>query len=193
MQKKHPHFVVQLCYKFNLHQILNRRADLYTSKHLTHFASQIASAMAFLEEKDIVHRELKAANLLVTDDAECKLSGFHCALTTAKAKESLIAKEYTVTANPRWTAPEVYTTEAHYTSKSDVWSFAMLLIELFTHGSEPYQGVGNHDIKAIVTSGTLPRIHRTCPSNIQSVIMQSLKRPASQRPAFVTVHEMLTH
>ncbi len=192
MQKKHPHLIVQLCYKFNLQEIINQHADIYTNKHLTHFASQITSAMAFLEEKHIVHRELKAANVLVSDDAECMLSGFHSALTAAKAKESEVAKDYTVTANPRWTAPEVYTGEVPYTSKSDVWSFGMLLIELFSQGSEPYQGIGNHTIKAIVTGGIMPKMPRSCPSNLQSLITQCLQTTASDRPTFVAVQRMIT-
>ena len=148
--------------------------------------------MAFLEEKGIVHRDLRAADILVTNDADCKLSGFHCALTAAKAEEGMAAKTYAMTANPRWTAPEVYTGEVPYTSKSDVWSFGTLLIELFSQGSEPYQGIGNHTIKAIVTGVIMPKMPRSCPSNLQSLITQCLQTTASDRPTFVAVQRMIT-
>ena len=193
MQRKQPHLIVELCYQINLQQILYQHADLYTNKHLAYFASQVGSAMAFLEEKDIVHRQLKAANVLVTKDAECKLSGFHCALTTAKANEGPVAKEYATTTNPRWAAPEVYTAEAQYTSKSDVWSFGMLLIELFTYGLEPYHGVGNHSIRSLVMSGVLPKIPHTCPHNMQALIMKCLQRTASQRPSLTGVRKVLAN
>ena len=193
MQRKQPHLIVELCYQINLQQILYQHADLYTNKHLAYFASQVGSAMAFLEEKDIVHRQLKAANVLVTNDAECKLSGFHCALTTAKANEGSVAKEYATTTNPRWAAPEVYTAEAQYTSKSDVWSFGMLLIELFTYGLEPYHGIGNHSIRSLVLSGVLPKIPHTCPHSMQSLIMKCLQRTVSQRPSLTGVRKVLTN
>ena len=186
-----PHLAVELCYNLNLQQIVKQHGNLYTSEHLTHFASQIVSAMAFLEKNDIVHRELKAANVLVTDDAECKLSGFHCALTTAKAQESLVAKQYSITANPRWTAPEVYTTEAHYTSKSDVWSFGALLIELFTHGSEPYHRVSLADVKAMLTHGTPPDTPHNCPLTMQSHINSCLQMSQSDRPSFSALKRAL--
>ena len=191
MQKKHPHLIVQLCYKFNLQEIINQHADIYTNKHLTHFASQITSAMAFLEEKHIVHRELKAANVLVSDDAECMLSGFHSALTAAKAKESEVAKDYTVTANPRWTAPEVYTGEVPYTSKSDVWSFGTLLIELFSQGSEPYHHVSLADVKAMLAHGTPPDIPHNCPLSVQSHIKSCLQINQSDRPSFSALMHVL--
>ena len=186
-----PHLIVELCYNLNLQQIMSQHADLYMSEHLVHFASQIASAMAYLEEKGIVHRQLKAANVLVTNDAECKLSGFHCALTAAKAEENLVVKEYNLIANPRWTAPEVYTGEAHYTSKADVWSFGMLLIELFTHGLEPYHYVSLADVKTMLAHGTPPDIPRNCPLSIQSHIESCLRKIQSERPSFSALKEKL--
>ena len=186
-----PHIIVESCFKLNLQQIVQQHSDLYTSEHLSHFASQIASAMAFLEEKDIVHRELKAANVLVSEGADCKLSGFHCTLTIAKAREPFIAKEYAMVSNPRWTAPEVYTADPQYTSKSDVWSFGMVLVELFTQGYEPYSHVGLREVRAMVTNGTQPDIPRNCPVMIQSCIQNCLQQSQSQRPSFAFLQEEL--
>ena len=186
-----PHLVVELCYDLNLQQIMKQHGDIYSSEHLARFGFEIASAMAFLEEKGIVHRDLRAANILVTNDADCKLSGFHCALTAAKAEEGMAAKTYAMTANPRWTAPEVYTEKVPYTSKSDVWSFGTLLIELFSQGSEPYHHVSLADVKAMLAHGTPPDIPHNCPLSVQSHIKSCLQINQSDRPSFSALMHVL--
>ena len=187
VQKHPPHLIVELCYQDNMQQVVSQHAELYSNHHLMHFASQIASAMAFLEDKDIVHRELKAANVLLSNDADCKLSGFHCAVTTTKANEAFTAKEYAMVSNPRWTAPEVYTADPQYTSKSDVWSFGMVLVELFTQGCEPYHKIKDQNVKVVITNGTPPDIPYSCPHNIQSLIKRCVQSNPSQRPSFKDV------
>ena len=186
-----PHLVVELCYDLNLQQIMKQHGDIYSSEHLTRFGFEIASAMAFLEEKGIVHRDLRAANILVTNDADCKLSGFHCALTAAKTEEGMAVKTYAMTANPRWAAPEVYTGEIPYTSKSDVWSFGTLLIELFSQGSEPYHHVSLADVKAMLAHGTPPDIPHNCPLSVQSHIKSCLQINQSDRPSFSALMHVL--
>ena len=59
----------------------------------------------------------------------------------------------------KWTAPEA-ATKKEYTTKSDVWSFGILLFELITHGSNPYPGMSNNEaLQAVLTGYRMPRVN----------------------------------
>ncbi|GMT09271.1 hypothetical protein PFISCL1PPCAC_568, partial [Pristionchus fissidentatus] len=99
-------------------------------------AQKIACAMAHLEKLGIVHRDLAARNVLVGVDHNCiKLADFGLARRVLdsgyyKASKGLFAY--------KWTAPEAWSAEAaqrgKFTSASDVWSFAVVLWELYSDG-----------------------------------------------------------
>ena len=65
----------------------------------------------------------------------------------------------------RWTAPEALS-EQIFTHKSDVWSYAVLLHELFTNGETPYKGKSNEQVWVEVRNGyRLPRAD-DCPESV---------------------------
>ena len=58
----------------------------------------------------------------------------------------------------KWTAPEA-ATKKEYTTKSDVWSFGILLYELVTHGSNPYPGMSNNEaLQAVLNGYRMPKV-----------------------------------
>lgn len=89
----------------------------------------VLEALAFLHRRNIIHRDLKAANILVTKDHVIKLADFGVAITDDKQISE-------VAGSPYWMAPEVI--KEHKSSfASDIWSFGITMIELFT-GNPPY-------------------------------------------------------
>ena len=59
----------------------------------------------------------------------------------------------------KWTAPEA-ATKKEYTTKSDVWSFGILLYELITHGSNPYPGMSNNEaLQAVLSGYRMPKVN----------------------------------
>ncbi|KAK7082492.1 Tyrosine-protein kinase srk3 [Halocaridina rubra] len=98
--------------------------------------AQVGSGMAYLEREGIVHRDLAARNVLIGEGINVKIADFGLARVM---KEEVYERQSDGKLPIKWTAPEAMT-HNKYTSKSDVWSYGILLHEIITHGDPPYAG-----------------------------------------------------
>uniref|UniRef100_A0A8I3WPC3 Receptor-type tyrosine-protein kinase FLT3 n=1 Tax=Callithrix jacchus TaxID=9483 RepID=A0A8I3WPC3_CALJA len=112
--------------------------NVLTFEDLLCFAYQVAKGMEFLEFKSCIHRDLAARNVLVTHGKVVKICDF------GLARDIMNDSNYVVRGNARlpvkWMAPESLF-EGIYTIKSDVWSYGILLWEIFSLGVNPYPGI----------------------------------------------------
>ena len=92
--------------------------------------------MSHLERKGLIHRDLAARNVLIGENLLTKVADFGLARV-------IVDNEYSAHQGARfpvkWTSPEAIQF-GRFTVKSDVWSFGILLMELFTYGQVPYPG-----------------------------------------------------
>uniref|UniRef100_A0A8C0JM67 Tyrosine-protein kinase n=1 Tax=Canis lupus dingo TaxID=286419 RepID=A0A8C0JM67_CANLU len=155
---------------------------------LLSFACQVAEGMSYLEERRIVHRDLAARNVLVGDDLACKVADFGLARLL---KEDIYSPSSGCKIPVKWTAPEAANYRI-YSPKSDVWSFGVLLYEVFTHGQCPYEGLSNHEALQQVTRGyRLPR-PAACPAEVYTLMLECWKGSPARRPAFATLQDRLS-
>ncbi|XP_052527376.1 receptor-type tyrosine-protein kinase FLT3 isoform X4 [Tympanuchus pallidicinctus] len=112
--------------------------NVLTFEDLLCFSYQVAKGMEFLESKSCIHRDLAARNILVTRGKVMKICDF------GLARDVVNDSNYIVQGNVRlpvkWMAPESLF-EGMYTMKSDVWSYGILLWEIFSLGVNPYPGI----------------------------------------------------
>lgn len=103
---------------------------------IRNFVRQILTGLAYLHDKDIIHRDIKGANILVDNKGGIKISDFGISkkvetglLTSGNHRPSLQGSVF-------WMAPEVVK-QTSYTRKADIWSLGCLVVEMFT-GTHPY-------------------------------------------------------
>uniref|UniRef100_A0A8C3RMY3 Src-related kinase lacking C-terminal regulatory tyrosine and N-terminal myristylation sites n=1 Tax=Chelydra serpentina TaxID=8475 RepID=A0A8C3RMY3_CHESE len=155
--------------------------------HLISIACQVADGMTYLEEQHIVHRDLAARNILVGDNLTCKIADFGLARLL---KDDIYSTSGSTKIPVKWTAPEVANYRT-YSLKSDVWSYGILLYEVFTHGQTPYEGMTNQEtIQQIIMGYRLPR-PSTCPPEIYIIMLECWKGNTEERPTFLALREKL--
>eukprot|EP00035_Acanthoeca_spectabilis_P023198 m.448241 g.448241 ORF g.448241 m.448241 type:complete len:623 (-) comp19633_c0_seq1:148-2016(-) len=162
----------------DLRQVLENlnksRIELTLAEHI-HVSQNVAAGMLYLASKQFIHRDLRARNCFVsiTDngDTVVKIADF------GMSSVFVDADNYAVGDNPvdhaiRWMAPESMKS-LKFTLRSDVWSFGMVLYEIFTYGGVPFQGVPESGLRAHVLAKKTPPIPKNCTSKIVSRLMEA--------------------
>ncbi|XP_021047639.1 tyrosine-protein kinase HCK [Mus pahari] len=154
---------------------------------LIDFSAQISEGMAFIEQRNYIHRDLRAANILVSASLVCKIADFGLA-------RIIEDNEYTAREGAKfpikWTAPEAINFGS-FTIKSDVWSFGILLMEIVTYGRIPYPGMSNPEvIRALEHGYRMPRPDN-CPEELYSIMIRCWKNRPEERPTFEYIQSVL--
>ena len=178
----------------------------YTLKlsQLITMCTQISAAMAYLEEKNCILRNLAARNILVGDRLICKISNFSSARFVTRSYDSTEGGIYTYAESGvmvyedqkytriaiKWAAPEAANNN-RFSSRSDMWSFGVVLSEIITLGSMPYPKMTNQETLDNVTKGyRMPR-PADCPEKLYSIMLNCWNSQFTERPSFSSVNQML--
>ncbi|KAH0571605.1 Kinase, STE STE20 [Spironucleus salmonicida] len=134
--------VMEYCSAGALTDLMRESARVLDEKEAAYVIKQSLQALKFLHDQKILHRDVKANNLLVSDDGIIKLADFgvsHQLTQTCEKRKSVIGTPY-------WMAPEIYQGEA-YSYPSDIWALGITLIEIL-EGKPPLAGI--HPMRAMM-------------------------------------------
>ncbi|KAK6303944.1 tyrosine-protein kinase HCK [Coregonus clupeaformis] len=154
---------------------------------LIDFSAQIAEGMAYIEQRNYIHRDLRAANILVSKALVCKIADFGLA-------RIIEDNEYTAREGAKfpikWTAPEAIN-YGSFTIKSDVWSFGILLTEIISYGRTPYPGMTNPEVIRSLERGYRMQRTDSCPQELYDVMLECWKNKPEDRPTFEYLQSVL--
>jgi len=171
--------------KGNLREFLfTSEGKLLTQKHFVKMSKDIASGMCYLHEKNVIHKDLGARNVFVLGDVNeyvLKITDFGMAE---------VVDPSSIQVSPvKWFAPEVLEKQP-FSFKSDVWSFAVTLWEMYMFGIEPYSKLQNSDITPELLQTPLHKPNK-CPNEVYQLMLHCWEIDPQSRPDFTYITKTL--
>ncbi|XP_072019673.1 tyrosine kinase receptor Cad96Ca-like [Amphiura filiformis] len=154
------------------------------------FAVQIARGMAYIASKKCVHRDLATRNILLGNGLVCKVSDFGLARDVVENNTYEMKSKGRVPI--RWMAIESLL-DNFYSSKSDVWSYGIVLWELVTLGSHPYPGLSGPQVISELKKGyRLPKPEH-CSDEIYGIMSNCWELNPDDRLTFMQIQSKVEH
>nr|XP_046205226.1 tyrosine-protein kinase Fes/Fps-like [Oncorhynchus gorbuscha]XP_046205227.1 tyrosine-protein kinase Fes/Fps-like [Oncorhynchus gorbuscha]XP_046205228.1 tyrosine-protein kinase Fes/Fps-like [Oncorhynchus gorbuscha]XP_046205229.1 tyrosine-protein kinase Fes/Fps-like [Oncorhynchus gorbuscha] len=180
-QKQPIYIIMELIQGGDFLSFLRCEGHNLKSNMLVKMAENVASGMEYLESKKCIHRDLAARNCLVGEHSRVKISDFGMSREQQDGVYSAAGglKQIPV----KWTAPEALN-YGRYTTESDVWSFGVLLWEIFSRGVTPYTSMTNQQTRDEVEKGYRMLAPNSCPPDVYAVMCRCWQYDSRNRPSF---------
>ncbi|XP_013388416.1 uncharacterized protein LOC106157335 [Lingula anatina] len=154
-------------------------AEDVSAIRLTAMALDVAHGLHYLSALHFVHRDLACRNCLVHMSKTVKIGDFGMTRPIFDHDYYRFNKKGMLPV--RWMSPESLT-DGKFTYKSDIWSFAILLYEIVTFGSFPYQGLTNNQVLEFVKNGNTLELSDQASPKLKLLLKACWEYEQSKRP-----------
>ena len=155
--------------KYNL-----RHGLLFRENMIWNYLIQILEGLNYLHEKNIIHRDLKSANIFLTKSGTIKIGDLNV------SKIAKVGMAYTQTGTPYYASPEIWL-DRPYDFKSDIWSLGCILYEL-CQLKPPFRGTSLKNLCYNIQRGIYEPIMSFYSNELRSIIGMMLKTNPNMRP-----------
>ncbi|XP_048875958.1 tyrosine-protein kinase transmembrane receptor ROR2 isoform X1 [Brienomyrus brachyistius] len=153
-----------------------------------HIVTQVAAGMEYLSSHHVVHKDLATRNILVCDKLNVKI------LDLGLFREVYSADYYKLMGNNpfpiRWMSPEAIM-YGKFSTDSDIWSYGVVLWEIFSYGLQPYCGYSNQEVIEMVRNRQVLSCPDDCPAWIYTLMLECWNEFPARRPRFKDIHARL--
>ncbi|KAM1233907.1 hypothetical protein ACFX13_003633 [Malus domestica] len=184
---KHPSLCIVTEYMSggSVYDYLHKQKGVFKLPSLLKVAIDVSKGMTYLHQNNIIHRDLKAANLLMDENEVVKVADFGVARVNSQS--GVMTSE---TGTYRWMAPEVIEHKP-YDHKADVFSFGVVLWELLT-GKLPYEHLTPLQAAVgVAQKGLRPTIPKNTPPKLAELLEKCWQQDPATRPDFSEIIENL--
>ncbi|XP_066572917.1 tyrosine-protein kinase ITK/TSK [Amia ocellicauda] len=170
-----------------LSDYLRNQRGSFSRETLLGMCLDVCAGMAYLESAYFIHRDLAARNCLVGDNQVVKVSDFGM---TRFVLDDQYTSSFGSKFPVKWSAPEVIQYNK-FSSKSDVWSFGVLMWEVFNEGKIPYENQSNGEVVEAISSGLRLHKPKLASDYIYQLMEWSWHEKPEHRPSFALLfHEL---
>lgn len=186
VQKQPIMIVMELVPGGSLLMFLRKNAATLTQKQLMAMCRDAAAGMRYLESKNCIHRDLAARNCLIGVDNIVKISDFGM----SREEEEYIVSGGMKQIPIKWTAPEALNF-GKYTSLCDVWSYGILVWEIFSRGDTPYSGMSNSRARENIDEGYRMPAPDNTPAEMYRLMLKCWSYEPENRPHFDEIYTVV--
>uniref|UniRef100_F1L6L2 Tyrosine-protein kinase n=1 Tax=Ascaris suum TaxID=6253 RepID=F1L6L2_ASCSU len=166
--------LLEWCENGSLLDVLRHKGPQLALADRTRFCVEAAQGLRYLEKNNVIHRDVAARNCLLNADMVVKMADFGLSQASRFYKETNAETKMPI----RWLAPESLNQNI-FSSKTDVWSYGVLMNEVYTNGETPYPNLSLQEVRTQVTRNG---IRITAPPIMQPGVAALMKKCFEEDP-----------
>ncbi|KAH8417070.1 hypothetical protein KR222_002570 [Zaprionus bogoriensis] len=186
VQKQPIMIVMELVPGGSLLNYLRKNSNGLSTRQQMGMCRDAAAGMRYLESKNCIHRDLAARNCLVDFENSVKISDFGM----SREEEEYIVSDGMKQIPVKWTAPEALNF-GKYTSLCDVWSYGILMWEIFSKGDTPYSGMSNSRARERIDTGYRMPTPENTPPEMYRLMLKCWAADVESRPHFDEIYNVV--